>query len=297
MNQHRDLVAPGDRVYVWETGPAACVRAVGHVTSTVYERPDSQFGNMAVDLLYDFRVVPPLTRQALSEHPVLAQFRPFFWAMGTNIPIKDPLVITALNDELLDRRVPLGDAQEPIAQKVDAQLDLDAALKRARKEVLSEIQRRVAAMNPVAFEWLVRALLLRVGYTNVHVTPQSNDYGIDVVAKLDAGGIAEVETAIQAKRTAVVGRPVIQNLRGSLSAHQAGLVMTSGRFAQNAIEEARATGRQPIALVDGERLAELLVEHGIGTRKRPVTMYTLAPEDLELTFLQGVVEDANATLE
>jgi restriction system protein len=145
-------------------------------------------------------------------------------------------------------------------------------------------------MDPIAFEWLIRALLLRVGYTNVLVTPPSNDFGIDVTATLDAGGIAEVETAIQAKRTAVVGRPAIQNLRGSLAAHQAGLFITSGRFAQNAIEEAGALGRQRIALLDGARLAELLLKHDIATRKRSVTIHALALADLELDVLREIAE-------
>jgi hypothetical protein len=292
MNQHRDLVAPGDRVYVWETGPSASLRAIARVTSTVYERPESQFGTRAVDLVYENRIIPPLTRQILAKHPVLSQFRPFFWAMGTNIPIKEPAVITALEDELSGHKVAFGDESPSVSDRVklDLQTELDASLKRARQEVLREVQRQVSEMDPIAFEWLVRALLLKVGYTDVQVTPQSNDYGVDVIAKLDAGGVAQVETAIQAKRTAVVGRPVVQKLRGSLTPHQAGLVITSGRFANNAIEEAQASGRQRIALVDGARLAQLLIEHDIGTRKRNVTIYTLAAEDYSLTSLQGIAE-------
>ena len=76
-----------------------------------------------------------------------------------------------------------------------------------------------------------------------------------------------LETAIQIKRAKVVGRPVVQALRGSLTAHQAGLLIMSGRFVDNAVEEAAALGKIPIVPIDGRRFAELLLENQIGARK------------------------------
>jgi len=38
MNQGRNIVSPGDRVFFWEAGAEARLLAVGHVTSPVYER-------------------------------------------------------------------------------------------------------------------------------------------------------------------------------------------------------------------------------------------------------------------
>jgi restriction system protein len=113
--------------------------------------------------------------------------------------------------------------------------------------------RQVADMDPTAFGWLIKALLIKLGYTNAEVTKQSGDGGIDVTATLVAGGITNIQTAIQAKRTKSVGRPVIQALRGSLRAHQTGLVITSGRFADNAFEDASDPGKAAIACINGTK--------------------------------------------
>jgi restriction system protein len=99
-----------------------------------------------------------------------------------------------------------------------------------------------------------------------------------------------METAIQAKRTRAVGRPVIQALRGALQAHQAGLVITSGRFAENAVEDAADPKKAAIACIDGQKLAQLLLEHRIGVERRTASIYTLTPEDLTLDSLQSIAE-------
>jgi restriction endonuclease Mrr len=289
MNQHRDLVSPGDKVFFWETGPDACLRAVGSVTSPVYERGDGSFGRYAVDIRYESVVSPALTRQEIQQDPVLGTFKPFSWAMGTNIPIRESTIVAAVEEAIRSRLSPVRIAPGP-PEASNYQKDLDTAIKRAEKETLQELMRQVAEMDPTAFEWLIRALLLKLGYTNVDVTKRSGDGGIDVTAKLVAGGIANINTAIQAKRTKSVGRPVIQALRGSLHAHQTGLVITSGRFAENALEDAADPGKAAIACIDGQKLALLLLEHRIGVERRTASIYSLTAEDLTLDSLQNIVE-------
>jgi hypothetical protein len=51
MNQHRELVSPGDRVFFWQTGSNARLLAVGHVDSPVYEK-ESPFGRHRVDIIF-----------------------------------------------------------------------------------------------------------------------------------------------------------------------------------------------------------------------------------------------------
>ncbi len=210
--------------------------------------------------------------------------------MGTNIPISDSNVVRALDEAIQPRLRPIAKAPTANAADLDHQRELDNAIKRAKKETIHALMQQVADMDPTAFEWLIRALLIRLGYTNVMVTKQSGDGGIDVTATLVAGGIANIQTAIQEKRTKAVGRPVIKALRGSLHAHQTGLVITSGRFAENALEDANDPGKAAIACVDGTRLAELLLEHRIGIEHKTAAIYTLRPEDLALENLQTMAE-------
>lgn len=290
VNQHRDIVAPGDRVFFWETGADACLRAVGTVASPVYERgEDNSFGRYAVDILYQYKVEPVLTREEITQTDTLNTFRPFMWAMGTNIPIHEEAVVAKLEDVLRSRLHPLGTAAG-IERTVNSQKSLDDALKNSEREAILALQKEISSMDPTAFEWLIRALLLKLGYSNVVVTKRSGDGGIDVTADLVAGGIAIIKTAVQVKRMKSVGRPVVQSLRGSLSAHQAGVVVTSGRFAENALEDAIDSSKQPIACIDGARLAQLMLEHRLGVERRMVAIYTLKPEDLQLERLESIVE-------
>jgi hypothetical protein len=107
MNQYRNLVSVGDRIFFWECGPKAKLVAVGHVTSPAYEG-GSDFGEHLVDLEYDYQVEPPLTRNEilLSAAP-LAGYRPFQWFMGTNFPIREPGVVVALQQAVTNRLAPL----------------------------------------------------------------------------------------------------------------------------------------------------------------------------------------------
>ncbi len=54
-------------------------------------------------------------------------------------------------------------------------------------------------------------------------------------------------------------------MRGSLGAHEQGLIITTSDFSAGAIKEAAQTDKTPIALMNGEQLVMLLMEHGIGS--------------------------------
>jgi len=70
---------------------------------------------------------------------------------------------------------------------------------------------------------------------------------------------------IQAKRwQQTVGRREIQGFVGALAGKQAnkGVFITTSRFADSAHEYARSV-QQNVVLIDGSRLAELMIEHNI----------------------------------
>ena len=72
---------------------------------------------------------------------------------------------------------------------------------------------------------------------------------------------------VQAKRwdTNSVGRPAIQAFAGSMEPHHAkkGVFITTSTFAKSAAEYVKQIERK-IVLIDGERLANLMIEHDIG---------------------------------
>ena len=286
MNQGHHLVSPGDRVFFWVSGADARLVAVGHVISPVYDRGESEFGTRAVDVSYDDIVEPPLTRQEIGASWIGSlAFNPFARFMGTNFRIGDG-AISATLDELLKGRLRAASG-EPPPPVIDIQRGLDSAIKGAQREVGRELSSHIASMDPTTFEWLIRALLMELGYSDIIVTKASNDGGIDLRAKLIAGGIANIKTAVQVKRTKSVGRPVVQNLRGSLSAHETGLLVTSGSFTEGAEAESQDLTKAAIALMNGSRLVELLLEHQIGVRQKIFKVYSLDPASLDIDALQA----------
>ena len=110
MNQHRDKVVVGDRVYFYQSGPKAGVYVVGRVMSEAHDEPGADdFGRYKVDTAYDSFVEPPLTRDEMLADPVLKDFNVLRGQQGTNFPLSEELAnrLAALTT---DRLVAAGSA-------------------------------------------------------------------------------------------------------------------------------------------------------------------------------------------
>lgn len=290
MNQHRELVSPGDRIFFWQTGSNARLLAIGHVDSPVYER-ESPFGRHRVDIIFDYKIAPPVTRAEMSEQEVLSTFGPFKGMMGTNFPIMNTDVVTALEKVTGSRRASFSAMGSPAPSIGDVQIAVDEAIKRAKHQISLSLREYISTMDPIEFERLVRVLLLKLGYMDVTVTKASGDGGVDLRAILVGGGIARIRTCIQVKRQQSVGAPVVQNIRGSLSAHEAGLLVTSGQFTSGAIAEANDPHKLPITLINGAQLLELLLKHEIGVEAVHLTYYRLKLDEISKDKLEAFVEE------
>ncbi len=93
---------------------------------------------------------------------------------------------------------------------------------------------------------------------------RSGDGGIDGIINEDRLGLDAVY--VQAKRwEQSVGRPEIQMFAGSLDGHRStkGVFITTSAFTEGARTYAGSIGKR-IVLIDGQRLTELMIEHGVG---------------------------------
>ncbi len=133
------------------------------------------------------------------------------------------------------------------------------------REVRKRLLQRIRAMDPIAFEELIGELLAKIGFEDVAVTPASGDGGIDVRGTLVAGDVIQTKMAVQVKRwKSNVQAPVVQQVRGSLGAHEQGLIITTSDFSPGARQEAEQPDKTPIALMNGRQMVNLLIEHDIG---------------------------------
>jgi restriction system protein len=159
---------------------------------------------------------------------------------------------------------------------------------RSQRDMLRE---RLENMDPFAFERLICDLLTEMGYEDVEVTQPTNDKGVDVKAVAQFG-ITTINEVIQVKRhRANIQRPVLDMLRGSLHRFKAqkGTIITTGDYGKGAKDAAFEMGAAPIALINGDTLIDLLIQHEIGVKKKTLDYYELdesafqqeAPDEIE----------------
>ncbi|HTW58147.1 MAG TPA: restriction endonuclease [Terriglobales bacterium] len=131
---------------------------------------------------------------------------------------------------------------------------------------LESVRAQLFQFKPYDFEHFVRTLLELSGFVRVSVTRASADGGIDVNAFVDESNDFFAGTHIQAqvKRWRhSVGSPEINSFRGALSSSAKGIFVTTSHFTRAALAEARHESKPSIALVDGERLAAIVIRSGI----------------------------------
>jgi restriction system protein len=146
---------------------------------------------------------------------------------------------------------------------------IESAYKAIQTSVKSELLGLVKKMDPYRFEQVVIDLLVAMGYGGsreeaARVTKASNDEGIDGVINEDRLGLDVIY--IQAKRWQhSVGRKEIQSFVGALAGQQAhkGIFITTSEFVETAKTYAKNIS-QKVILIDGDRLADLMIEHNIG---------------------------------
>jgi restriction system protein len=141
-------------------------------------------------------------------------------------------------------------------------------IERHNNEVRRKLHQQLRTLDFGTFEALVGRLLGKLGFDEVEVTRRSGDGGIDVRGKLVVGDVIRTRMAVQAKRWKQnVQSPVVQQMRGSLGAHEQGLIITTSDFSSGARREAERSDTIPVALMNGEQFVALLIEHGIGVTK------------------------------
>jgi len=164
-----------------------------------------------------------------------------------------------------------GDTANP-PDKSDLQTPeeiLEAAYQRVRQDLAAEILETIGECSPSFFEKLVVDLLVRMGYGGTRkeagkAIGSTSDEGIDGIINEDRLGLDIVY--IQAKRWQnSVTRPEIQKFAGALQGQRArkGIFLTTSSFSEGAKEYVSRIDSK-IVLIDGETLAQLMIDYGVG---------------------------------
>ena len=161
---------------------------------------------------------------------------------------------------------------------------LAEAYQKLRKNLEGELLDQVKAASPTFFERLVIDLLVAMGYGGSRqdagrAIGRSGDGGIDGIIKEDKLGLDVIY--VQAKRwEGTVGRPEIHKFAGALQGQRAnkGVFITTSNFSRDAVEYTNVINSK-IILIDGARLATLMVDHNVGVA--PVGVYELKKIDTD----------------
>ena len=146
---------------------------------------------------------------------------------------------------------------------------LETAYQELQNSLASELLDTISNCSPEFFERLVIDVLIKMGYGGSRkeageAVGKSGDEGIDGIIKEDKLGLDIIY--IQAKRWGnIVGRPEIQKFAGALQGQRArkGIFITTSNFSKDALDYVKNIDSK-IILIDGQRLAELMIAHNVG---------------------------------
>ncbi|MCD8213217.1 MAG: restriction endonuclease [Campylobacter sp.] len=151
--------------------------------------------------------------------------------------------------------------------------NLNESVEKINNEVKAELIRMILQKEPKFFENLAVELLKKMGYgADGSATQLSRDGGIDGIISEDKLGLSKIY--IQAKRFAngLVGVKDLREFGGVVSSTKSrkGVFITTSNFTKEAHEYANNHQGCSIALIDGERLAQLMLDYEIGVEVREI---------------------------
>jgi restriction system protein len=146
----------------------------------------------------------------------------------------------------------------------EAGLEVDDQWKDGVLEILK-------GLTPERFEHLAKRILREAGFVQVEVTGRTGDEGIDGKG-IYRPSLVSFPVFFQCKRYGkTVGASKVRDFRGAMAGRgDQGLLITTGSFTTEAKAEASRPGAPLIDLIDGEKLCDLLKEHGLGVKTKQV---------------------------
>lgn len=192
-------------------------------------------------------------------------------------PVKAPITNTQRPPQ-----IGLEQQKGTLIQVHTPQEQIEQAMATLNQSLADDLLVEILAMSPRFFEQLVVDLMVAMGYGGsqqdaAQTTRYQSDGGIDGIIKEDRLGLDSIY--LQAKRYTekTVGRPEIQAFAGALDLHRArkGFFITTSSFSREAMEYVGLIEKR-IVLIDGQRLATLMIEYGVGvTTRQTLTIRTL----------------------
>lgn len=164
---------------------------------------------------------------------------------------------------------------EDISEQLPPEESIEFAYQEIRAGLADDLLDYVLKCSPAFFEKLVVELLVSMGYGGsqenaARAVGKSGDDGIDGIIDEDKLGLDSIY--IQAKRyqkDARIGAHFIRNFIGALQGCKAtkGVFLTTAGFTKDALDFVSKV-QSRVVLIDGQKLANLMIDYGIGVSTR-----------------------------
>lgn len=159
---------------------------------------------------------------------------------------------------------------------------VDEVISQINNSLADDLLAEIMKMDHFRFEQMVVDMLVRMGYgrpESSYATVASGDGGVDGILNEDKLGFSKI--FVQAKhweRDKVVGRPELQQFKGAITGKtDKGVFVTTGHFSNEAKVYAKES---QIVLIDGDRLAEIMIEYNFCVSSRKT--YEIKTLDIDL---------------
>ncbi|MHB8636072.1 MAG: restriction endonuclease [Fimbriimonadaceae bacterium] len=152
-------------------------------------------------------------------------------------------------------------------------------------ELERQVLQRLRWLSFAALEVAVQMVLKSEGYRDVvivgnrHWRGRSRFGGVDLRARRphETGQALVLIQVKDPKAGLTVQRRFIDELRGAMLRYGAnqGIIVSTGPFSRQAVSAAERYLRLPVRLIDGRRLAKLMIKNALGVRIKPLVVHSL----------------------
>lgn len=213
------------------------------------------------------RPPPRIDRAYLVAHYPLASA--YFNAISGVSPPSAPPIAVAIG--------PTPNATLSVPTAGTPQERIEQAVEEVREKLVTDLMDRLAKCDPTLFESIISRLLVRMGYARneediLQLHGKPGDQGIDGKVQRDPLGLEQVY--VQAKRWSnpVPLRPVVDfHNEVTRSGVRKGVFVARSGFSKDAqgwIDDPSFPERRAsVAWIDGNRLAKLMIRHGVGVKE------------------------------